>query len=859
MTETDESGLSSPDLEDEHRHPPHPPQPHLCSACSQIDFKALFTTHKRRNDWYIRIEETPETCNCFDILEARNEFGWPLPDPANSSRPECSFCAFYTDCLFQSRGIASVKESHRYERPLVLSLRGFHSLIWLWPEHEGCRVEDYEIDRLEYCKHYVQDVFALHFVDSEERQFEESEPPMHVFDSSNFRFKMTHAILRVVDDGPNFGALMRAREAGGGLLARRILPHQVNYGLIDEWLGLCLLEHVQCHSGGDGDVAAIPGFRVIDCATGNIVSLVDVLKSGENQDKAEYITLSYVWGQDGASGPVLGGNSLSLPEELPLVIRDAIEVVKSLGYRYLWIDRYCIPQEDLNAKQIQIHNMDRIYSYSTFTIIAAAGEGPEYGLPGVSTRHRSEQLCVQVAEGISLALYDAPEVLVTASKWHTRGWTYQEGLLSKRRLIFTDQLVYFQCCEMHGDEVLSIPISRATNSDNVNLRHERSEDISYISFEHKESSLLSIFPHRETHWSDPSTIWGKIREFAQKPLAFDADTLDAIAGIFEKYRSCIKGKKILFFCGLPIISMEVRFPFPYCRCLTKPAQNIWACSFPLFFSLPLGQHLCSYVTNGPDSEFDDISDNLTYKLVYSLLWADAWYHPFDPTLRAAIIPTDRKQVRRSEFPSWTWAGWKTCIIDHTLIVKGAWAFDICTQAYVEYENTAGKVQRMHWETENEEILNLTREEGKIPACLVLKGWVFDLKLKLKTDPCEPVGRWSFTWPPCLEHEPIEALPRVLFDDIDNDGSSNPSASSDKFSKDFSFLGLVLAINSINYDRPDFFIPIMILNPVIRTLNGRPQTMYERLHLHSAWAEQRNHEQFWTELAQFARKTEIRLC
>ncbi|XP_044724639.1 uncharacterized protein HRG_02535 [Hirsutella rhossiliensis] len=35
--------------------------------------------------------------------------------------------------------------------------------------------------------------------------------------------------------------------------------------------------------------------------------------------------------------------------------------------------------------------------------------------------------------------------LVRNRRWNTRGWTYQELLLSRRLLFFTDSQVYFQC------------------------------------------------------------------------------------------------------------------------------------------------------------------------------------------------------------------------------------------------------------------------------------------------------------------------------------------------------------------------------------------------------------------------------
>ncbi len=41
--------------------------------------------------------------------------------------------------------------------------------------------------------------------------------------------------------------------------------------------------------------------------------------------------------------------------------------------------------------------------------------------------------------------------------WSSRAWTYQEGLLSRRRLLFTESQVYFQCMEMHCWEGISAP------------------------------------------------------------------------------------------------------------------------------------------------------------------------------------------------------------------------------------------------------------------------------------------------------------------------------------------------------------------------------------------------------------------
>jgi hypothetical protein len=70
-----------------------------------------------------------------------------------------------------------------------------------------------------------------------------------------------------------------------------------------------------------------------------------------------YVCLSYVWG---AKETVHESASGVLPETLPLTVSDAITVTLSVGFRFLWCDRYCIPQDDAEAKHDAIHSMDGI-------------------------------------------------------------------------------------------------------------------------------------------------------------------------------------------------------------------------------------------------------------------------------------------------------------------------------------------------------------------------------------------------------------------------------------------------------------------------------------------------------------------
>ncbi|KAH8670152.1 hypothetical protein BGZ60DRAFT_355170, partial [Tricladium varicosporioides] len=61
-------------------------------------------------------------------------------------------------------------------------------------------------------------------------------------------------------------------------------------------------------------------------------------------------------------------------------VEDAIAVAQNLGYRYLWVDKYCISQGDKEEAQRQTRAMDQIYNGSDLTIINAAGDNANYGI-----------------------------------------------------------------------------------------------------------------------------------------------------------------------------------------------------------------------------------------------------------------------------------------------------------------------------------------------------------------------------------------------------------------------------------------------------------------------------------------------
>lgn len=142
-----------------------------------------------------------------------------------------------------------------------------------------------------------------------------------------------------------------------------------------------------------------------------------------------------------------------------------------MGFDYIWIDKYCINQNNKAEKGGQISQMDSIYYNAEATIIAAAGSDSTYGLPGIGHRSRQTYPSVTTKDINGVSTLKNPQTAIQSSKWSTRGWTLQEAVLSRRRLVFTDDQVYFDCKAMNCHESLSTPLEKLHVKDGSKFRN----------------------------------------------------------------------------------------------------------------------------------------------------------------------------------------------------------------------------------------------------------------------------------------------------------------------------------------------------------------------------------------------------
>ncbi|KAJ5645602.1 heterokaryon incompatibility [Penicillium longicatenatum] len=224
----------------------------------------------------------------------------------------------------------------------------------------------------------------------------------------------------------------------------------VDWNLLSGWLSSCAQKHPGC---GPRDLGVRPAhFRLIDVQRRCIVS---------PSHDCRYVALSYVWGPNPnktqemtsrATLKLLQKDGGLLASNVAKTINDAILICTKLKEDYLWVDQYCIIQDDPSDQAEQIASMAAIYSSAAFVIISTDGDMHD-GIPGVSSERAQKQIQCQLS-GIEL-INMVPrwrEITGGSSVWSTRGWTYQEGILGRRKLYFSSSQSFFECDKSVLDE-----------------------------------------------------------------------------------------------------------------------------------------------------------------------------------------------------------------------------------------------------------------------------------------------------------------------------------------------------------------------------------------------------------------------
>lgn len=178
--------------------------------------------------------------------------------------------------------------------------------------------------------------------------------------------------------------------------------------------------------------------------------------------KPEYLALSYCWGRSNEPAKTTRANLQARKQRLeehdfPKTIRDAIDLTRRMGIGYLWVDAICIIQPSsqdpyLGDWEEEASMMASYYANARCLISALAASDSSQGIFAERPAQRYPQTNTPIAfdEARNETLYLPVDELVFHKQFSTqplltRGWCFQERLLSPRALHWAANCLYWQC------------------------------------------------------------------------------------------------------------------------------------------------------------------------------------------------------------------------------------------------------------------------------------------------------------------------------------------------------------------------------------------------------------------------------
>ncbi|OBT69176.1 hypothetical protein VE03_02032 [Pseudogymnoascus sp. 23342-1-I1] len=242
--------------------------------------------------------------------------------------------------------------------------------------------------------------------------------------------------------------------------------------LIKTWIQRCELDH-SCFKRGLGIPRKLPT-RVIDVGD----SCHDPHLYITHGETGQFAVLSHCWGPPEMSFKRLATTQTNLLKHcegialdtLPRTFRDAINITRDLGLRYIWIDSLCILQDSIEDWILEVSRMTDVYLSAYVTLAADVAPHSDAGLFTTNTcalngtvraRHFSQVddsgSCHQIfvrrtwpkpgknRRRGDLENHRSCYASEAASKLNSRAWALQERLLSPRTVHFTDAELVWEC------------------------------------------------------------------------------------------------------------------------------------------------------------------------------------------------------------------------------------------------------------------------------------------------------------------------------------------------------------------------------------------------------------------------------
>ncbi|KAL3302438.1 heterokaryon incompatibility protein [Colletotrichum asianum] len=338
-----------------------------------------------------------------------------------------------------------------------------------------------------------------------------------------------------------------------------------------EWVSRCANDHPNCKRR-HGSLDFIPT-RVLDVGTEKTwppkyVKLVDTKEMGV---KGPYMTLSHCWGKGKfvqlTEKDMEEFTTTGIPWETAPHGQDicgnvnfaqALKITWLLKQRYIWIDSVCIIQDSKDDWNVESKLMHKVYRNSFCNLAAAVSEDHTGGL----FRQRRQPAAPSEDEICGLFQRRRPAPAVTPTRYvpigasprfggrswrilpsdlwdqdllgchlYTRGWVFQERMLSPRLIQFGQQQIFWDCATKSACEILpdGLPASLDTRAGVDRYWRQRLQD-----------AAITVRPLVDTSEGSLEKFWeSAVRTYTACNLTKSSDRNPAIWGVAKLVRDAL--------------------------------------------------------------------------------------------------------------------------------------------------------------------------------------------------------------------------------------------------------------------------------------------------------------------------------
>ncbi|KAH7393597.1 heterokaryon incompatibility protein-domain-containing protein, partial [Cadophora sp. MPI-SDFR-AT-0126] len=310
--------------------------------------------------------------------------------------------------------------------------------------------------------------------------------------------------------------------------------------IIRNWLDACNTKHSgHCSTPikqAEGLAASVP-LWLIDVENECLVSA---------PRDAKYMALSYVWGYSISQISSTTTADLKKLQEKGSLTREGIDVPKTIGQvmklasrihiPFLWVDKFCIVQDD-PSKQAQFDSMAAIYAGAYLTVVDAEGECADDGIDALDDESSASSISDELqflspGQARNEIIQKSSMIRAKEDSWSTRGWTLQEQLFSRRKVIFQNSTVNWEChcaCWQEGQGLFGGDHQGPCSS----VPHGSLINPSVVPDMYRYARLISRYNDRD--------------------LTFTADAINAFAGVLSDLSVVFRGG---FVSGLPVFCFD---------------------------------------------------------------------------------------------------------------------------------------------------------------------------------------------------------------------------------------------------------------------------------------------------------------